>query len=537
LQIAGGRGIGVRISDSGLTRPRAKEGARLLPCVVLIAALVLRAAPLLARYPLHRDEALYGAWAQLVASGSDPLLLTAWIDKPPLVIYLLAASLRVFGASELALRLPGMIASLVCVALVYGLAREVYGGRRLATLAAALCAVSPFAILFAPTAFTDPWLTVWLLAAAWAAVAKKPFWAGILLGLAVASKQQGVLAAPLVLALMAVQPADDAGVRTGIRTLSRFLVRCFLPALLGFALIFIPLTYWDSLRWAKRPSFWDRSLDTYGGLRLALPNEWLQRIAAWARQAGYLYGFHTVTALILALALLPGVLAVRQHRIVKGGRLNFGQRVDLVLLAYVTGYMALHILVTFQPWDRYLLPILPLVAILAARGVAAIQHRLVSGGKWADAKLPLAIGAAALLAWSSWLGVSGRLPVGSDHGAFDNLDQVIAFVRGRPPNALVYQHSLGWYFDFYLFDAPQEHPWWDNGWKLANLASRAANDGADREQWLVLTGWEDPVRVGIPASLAAWRLSLREEQAIYRKDRTLAFTVYRIIQAREPTVQ
>jgi 4-amino-4-deoxy-L-arabinose transferase-like glycosyltransferase len=535
LQIAGGRGFGVRISDSGLTRPRAEAGARLLPYVVLIAAILLRAAPLLARYPLHRDEALYGAWAQLVASGVDPLLLTAWIDKPPLVIYLLAGSLRIFGASALALRLPGMIASLVCVALVYGLAREVYGSRRLATLAAALCAVSPFAILFAPTAFTDPWLTVWLLASAWAAAAGKPLWAGILVGLAVASKQQGVLAAPLVLALLALQSTDDSGPNAGTHRLSRLLIRRFLPALFGFAVLFIPLTYWDSLRWAKRPSFWDRSLDTYGGLRLALPPEWLPRLAAWLRQTGYLYGAGYVTALILALGLVPGVQAVRQHWMNKRDRLSFAQRVDILLLAYVLGYMALHVLVTFQPWDRYLLPVLPLIAIMAARGLTAVRRRLAAAGKKTDAKLPLALGAAALLAWSSWLGVSGRLPVGSDHGAFDNLDKVIAFVRGRPSDALIYQHSLGWYFDFYLFDDPQERPWWDNSWKLAELASRGAKDSPQREQWLVLTGWEDPIGEGIPAVLAGWGLSLREEQAIYRKDQTRAFTVYRIIKTGERT--
>jgi 4-amino-4-deoxy-L-arabinose transferase-like glycosyltransferase len=493
---------------------------------------VLRVVPLLARYPLHRDEALYGAWAQLITSGKDPLLLTAWVDKPPLVTYLLAGSLSIFGASEVALRLPGLIASVVCVALVYGLAREAYG-RKLGILAAALCAASPFAILFAPTAFTDPWLTVWLLASAWAALAGKPFWAGILLGLAVASKQQGVLAAPLVLALMAARSWEEMESKEEPSHLRSFLLRRFLPALAGFAVIFIPLTYWDSLRWAKRPSFWDRSLQTYGGLRLALPGEWLPRLAAWARQIGYLYGASYATALVLALGLLPGALAMRHRWLKRRGRLGFAQRIDLTLLTYILGYLALHILVTFQAWDRYLLPILPLVAILAARGLLAVQQWLGQGRKRAEAQLPLAIGVAVLLAWGSWTGLSGRLPVGSDHGAFDSLDKVVEFVRGRPSDALVYHHSLGWYFDFYLFDAPQKRPWWENSWKLADLASRVASDDDRREQWLVLTGWEDPVAEGIPAALGGWGLTLREEQAIYRRDRTRAFTVYRIVASRE----
>lgn len=532
MQIADGRGFDVRISESGLTRPRVQAGVRLLPFAVLLAAIALRVVPLLARYPLHRDEALYGAWAQLIAHGTDPLLLTAWVDKPPLVIYLLAGSLRIFGTSELALRLPGMLAGALCVALVYGFTRQGYNSRA-AILAAILCAASPFAILFAPTAFTDPWLTVWLLASAWAVLAGKPFWAGLLLGLAVASKQQGVLAAPLVLGLMVVRSAEEKGPQTGVVHVRTFIVRHLLPALAGFLVIFVPLTYWDSLRWAKRPSFWGRSLDTYGGLRLSRPEEWFSRLPAWAKQTAYLFGTGYGTALIFALGLLPGVDAIRQLRAKPRARLDWTQRIDLVLLAYVLAYLALHVLVTFQPWDRYLLPVLPLMAILGARGMLVAWQGL-GRMRWRSAVQPLAaVSAAFLLGWGSWMGAAGRLPVGSDHGAFDNLDRIIAFTRSRPADARIYHHSLGWYFDFYLFDAPQEHPWWENGWKLADLASRIARNEPRREQWLVLTGWEDPVADGICSALANWGLTLREEQSVYRRDQTRAFTVYEILTAGE----
>jgi 4-amino-4-deoxy-L-arabinose transferase-like glycosyltransferase len=532
LQIADRRGLGVRIFDAGLIRPRAEAGARLLPFIIVCAAIALRVVPLLARYPLHRDEALYGAWARLVSSGVDPLLLSAWVDKPPLVIYLLAASLRVFGASELALRLPGMIASVTCVALTYGFARQAYD-RRVALLAAIFCACSPFAILFAPTAFTDPWLTVWLLAAGWSALAGKPFSAGILMGLAVASKQQGVLAAPLVLGLMAVETGQRKGSATTSGRRQAFLTRRCLPALAGFLVIFIPLTYWDSLRWAKRPSFWGRSLDTYGGLRLARPQDWLRRLAAWGHQAAYLYGAQPVTGMVLALGLLPGILALRQcWARPRRPSLDFAQRVDILLLAYAAGYMALHVLATFQPWDRYLLPILPLIVTLAARGLVVTWQRIKRLRHGATAQLPLGLGLACLLAWAGWTGVSGRLPVGSDHGAFDNLGRVVEFVRSRPSSALVYHHSLGWYFDFYLFDAPQQRPWWENSWKLADLASRTASAQAGREQWLVLTEWGDPGVKEIRETLASWGLALREEQLIYRHDRTRAFSVYQIIATR-----
>ena len=94
-----------------------------------------------------------------------------------------------------------MVASVLTVPVLYGLARAAFD-RRTGLLAAALLALSPFAILFAPTAFTDPWLTLWLVLAAWAALARRPFVAGLLAALAVASKQQGVFVIPLVLMLI-----------------------------------------------------------------------------------------------------------------------------------------------------------------------------------------------------------------------------------------------------------------------------------------------------------------------------------------------
>ena len=242
---------GVRVWEWGgaETRTRSHTPARLhslarartsgLAAAMVLVAIILRIIPWLTNYPLHRDEALYGYWAQLIASGRDPLLLSPWVDKPPLVLYLLAADIRAFGASELALRLPGLIASLLLVLVTFGFARRAYGVR-VALIAAGLLTLSPFAILFAPTAFTDPWLALWLVAAAWAALARRPFLAGLLLGLAVASKQQGVLGVPLVFALLIAageQKAQMSRRAKGRISAAPPLLRYSAPPLvLGFAL-------------------------------------------------------------------------------------------------------------------------------------------------------------------------------------------------------------------------------------------------------------------------------------------------------------
>jgi len=516
---------------------------------VTLLALALRLVPFLTAYPLHRDEALYGYWAQLIASGQDPLLLSPWIDKPPLVLYLLAGSLRLFGTGatapdDLALRLPGMVASVLTVPALYGLARAALD-RRTGLLAAALLALSPFAILFAPTAFTDPWLTLWLVLAAWAALARRPFVAGLLAALAVASKQQGVFVIPLVLMLIGspgilsgwtAQPVPST--RASRRTSSFILyLKSLAAALLGFALVFGPLTYWDSLRWHNRPSFWDRSLSTYNPLTLAPPAEWLPRLGHWAEQAGYWFGHPVITAGVLMLVAVAIYVTLRSRGFSRTDRTSatdtrptdasvLARRdacLTVLLAVYALGYFAVHVLITFQPWDRYLLPLLPLVCLLAARGLAELLTRV-------RGPVP-ALALTAVLTAAAALGVAGRLPVGSDHGAYAGLPQVIAELRSQPADAIIYQHALGWHFDYYLFGAPQEHRWFGSGWQLADVAARMARQG--RPQWLVLPTFEQEWADAARLPLAARGLALAEAERIQRTDGSVSFVLYRIAPVQE----
>jgi hypothetical protein len=579
-----------------LLHPLARVRISGLAAAMVLAAIILRIIPWLTNYPLHRDEALYGYWAQLIASGRDPLLLSPWVDKPPLVLYLLAADVRAFGTSELALRLPGMIASLLLVLVTFGFARCAYGGR-VALIAGGLLTLSPFAILFAPTAFTDPWLALWLIAASWAALARRPFLAGLLLGLAVASKQQGVLGVPLVFALLVVGRWQIAN-RSAARLLA---IRDLLSAVLGFALIFAPVTYWDSLRWVNRPSFWDRSVTTYGQLALAPLVEWPQRAADWATQIGYLYGLPVLSGLMLLTAAAVGVrafLSLRAARwdrmkdyltasnsrsgngknVIMGGfaaqhplQRTFSEespdrerdsslkehrhalsvadplrvtgsiedtcpisaspaaRVDAILALYAAGYLALHFAATFQPWDRYLLPILPWICVLAARGLVLGWEGL---GSRSERRRAVRAGALLVLVpallYASWLGAAGRLPVGSDHGAYAGLDQVIATLRKQPTDAIIYDRWLGWHYDFYLFNAPQERRWWGSGWKLADDAADTARAEPERTQWVVLPDWETAAAEELQLPLASRGLALVEVQRIHRSDNTPSFTLYRI---------
>ncbi|MEP7199623.1 MAG: glycosyltransferase family 39 protein, partial [Chloroflexota bacterium] len=154
--------------------------------MLLAAALRL---PLNSGFRFHPDEALYATWARLIATGQDVWLAARIVDKPPLFSYALAALFATVGASEEIARIPSQLASLAAVALVYGIAVELYHDRRLALLAALTLALSPFAILFAPTAFTDPLMVCFALAAFWFGLRRRAVWCGLCFGLSVATKQ------------------------------------------------------------------------------------------------------------------------------------------------------------------------------------------------------------------------------------------------------------------------------------------------------------------------------------------------------------
>jgi len=120
------------------------------------------------------DEALYVTGArQMVLSGdivtprlnSRPLQrpneqVVPFFEKPILVYWACAASLRVFGMSEGAARLPVAFAALLTTGLV-GFAGTRWFGRRAGLLAAAVYATAPMTLIDARQMTTDGLLVLW----------------------------------------------------------------------------------------------------------------------------------------------------------------------------------------------------------------------------------------------------------------------------------------------------------------------------------------------------------------------------------------
>ena len=114
------------------------------------------------------DEARYAEVAREMVSGGDWIVPRlngeVFLDKPPLVFWAEAASLRLFGVRDWAARLPVLIAAILCLFIVYLLARELFGVVT-GWFAVLLLATAPLFFGMGQVLTLDLPLTLWTTAA------------------------------------------------------------------------------------------------------------------------------------------------------------------------------------------------------------------------------------------------------------------------------------------------------------------------------------------------------------------------------------
>ena len=136
------RASGTRGIDGALSSPI------LILCLLLLSAAFLfidRAAMPIQLWDESRNIVnaleMHARGFSLVTTYADTQDL--WNTKPPLLIWLMAGSISVFGPSVWALRLPSMIAALGTIALLFWFVRRTTQLRLTAALAAGLLVISP----------------------------------------------------------------------------------------------------------------------------------------------------------------------------------------------------------------------------------------------------------------------------------------------------------------------------------------------------------------------------------------------------------
>lgn len=430
---------------------------------------------LLDGFPLREDEAIYSFWARMV--GADPWFLTVWPDKPPLFIWLQAGTLALFGPSVAAARMLSIAASTLTVPVCAAIAARLWG-KAAAAIAAALIAFSPFAISFAATAYTDSLLVFCGMVALYCAISQRPFAAGLWLGAAIMTKQQGLLYAPLILmCVLCASVAPIPAVRDGPRARVA-LLRNSLLWLGGLLAILIPILLWDASRWAVAPSPWDLGVRNYAPLALTAPVDWGKRLLLWSQ-----LGWHLTASWPLWLLLGASIVTQIAARLVKQDW-TIGRTWPALIALWALLFLASHIVTTVPAWDRYLLPLAPLLALAGAWALAGWHRQSVTGGVALVAVVALLLLPPALSA------ARGGLPVGADHGDLRGLDDALLWLEQEAPSEKTLYHSvLGWHYQFYLFDEVRRGKvdlrWVASAAYLADNASKTPH----RRKFLIEPDW------------------------------------------------
>jgi hypothetical protein len=482
---------------------------------VLLLGTALRFHGLVQDARFHSDEAFYATFARSAAVHGD-WMLPGPLDKPPLSIYAVAFSMHFTAAyvtdqniidvalrkGEFAARLPNVYAGTILIALVYALARRLYSSsmqsigavrglarvsERPPLLAALLVACSPFLIAFSASAFTDTLMLLFMVAALLAVVHGRPGWGGFWLALSVASKPQGIFYLPLVTGLIwtfhrssggrdPARPYRDMVQRTTA------LVRCLVT--LGVGIIILLL--WDAAR-PDTSVFALAAVHSNPGRIFTMPDEWLPRLRVWLNHAGWILGPPWFTTGIIAVSLIVSlhrsIGAVsrvaseiardreRDHASpLQSPRSQMRQDVGAarepplqntskylthLLWAYIIGYSLLHWLVAFDMYDRYLLPIVPLVMILVAQAVAYGRVE-IQDSEWS-------IGRPYRLMWIIWglvlLGVliptsyraaERQSDVGRNGYQPRDFITLADYLNAKPLGTIIYDRWFGYELSYYL---------------------------------------------------------------------------------------
>lgn len=306
------------------------------------------------RAAFHSDEYLT-MYRSLLVSEGDFFLRSDPSQKPPLFYLLNASMFKLFGPSREVPQMISLAASVAAVPLTAALVTALGGGVFATLLGAALVALSPFQIAFSNTAFLDPTMISLGLGGVLLFVQRRFFWAGILLGLAFSTKQQAALFLPACIFLLP------------IRTITR---RELVAGAGGLAIVFLALLGWSAGSGGfELPHFVSGQIlneqAQIGDALLINPftegsGAWSSRFVDWSRFVGLFFG--PFTAPVICLVAIATLLRSASARCQLARVLLF----CLACLLFI-------VIVRFRIVDRYVLILLPFLAVAISLGVDGLS--------------------------------------------------------------------------------------------------------------------------------------------------------------------
>jgi hypothetical protein len=245
-----------------------------------------------------------------------------------------------------------------------------------------------------------------------------------------------------------------------------------------------------------------------------------------------LQGWIGLARLITASPPLNALLAVGTPVLLACGlwrrRARPGWLGDWVLAGFAAYYLALHSVVSFSLWNRYLLGLVPVVALLLARVLLLPGDLLLAQGAGRRAVYGLLVVVLLFVALARPVGVALAYgyPVGSDGYRFRGIDDVAEYIRGHvPANSVLFHRLLGWHYTFYLFGQPLDYYYCPSPEYLLDLAQRLP---PGQEKYIVIPAWATDDEAALRRNLASAGWELRPLYEAYNPGGSVSLTLYRV---------
>lgn len=447
----------------------------------------------------HPDEAYYMTSARHAAVNGDWWLLAEPVDKPPLTFYMNALALVCCAIEsdassvlqldalkgEFAGRFPSLLLSILLVAIVMKLAKTITKSDKAAYIAGILVVLSPLRIVFAATAFTDmPMLCFGVLALLLAARGKGA-WAGFCFMLSFAAKPQVIFYLPLMLMIFP-SPLNPLS-HKGRGEIWRF----FVLVLLGAGILWL----WDLERMNQgAESIWVLGQARYTPTSITPLADYPRRLAELWGTLQYSFGHGWITAILGIVGLV------------------FSKK--RILSLWLLGFVAIHLVLTLNLFDRNLILVLPILAITLTPSPSPKHWRGESWSvisKFPSVSLFLCISA---LSFFSLQAAWGMLPIGGDDGRHDGIDELAAYLNSKPVATVIYDTWLDWELDYYMGQWTDKRRVFYPNVELLLIDALALNELGSRyfvvPHWIDESAWLSAMRA------AGFALSLDREFANFR---------------------
>jgi 4-amino-4-deoxy-L-arabinose transferase-like glycosyltransferase len=431
--------------------------------LILLIATFLNALALHHTQRWHPDEAFYMTIARNAAVQGDGMLVSEPLDKPPLTYYINALSLKFLAVDsdangvlfldvykgEFAGRIPSLLMSVLSVAVVMSIISSITHNHYAVLVGGLMVALSPLRIVFAPTAFTDMSMLLFATLSLLLAVRGKWGWAGVWFMLSLAAKPQSVFYLPLLVGLWFIKltpPLNPLTRRQGGDLSKRLLFRCaafFIPILIGGFLLWA----WDMARVNMgAASFWALGQAYYTPTTITPLADYPARISELWATVQYLFGHGSITAILL----LIGVIVTLRRR----------ENFSLLLLVWLIGFFALHIVFTLNLFDRNLLLAVPVACVLVgiSSGGRDVSRPYDANADCRDtiyrvrfyANFLIQLLLLLCLAVFSIIAATGIYPIGGDDGRHDGIDELANYLNSKPVATVIYDRWLDWELDYYM---------------------------------------------------------------------------------------